>query len=101
MGKFKKRASGSVLLSGKPNAGSSLSSKAGRTVIRAHHTLHKQLSQALARNDHSAAEQLRQQIDANGGLEKYQKASVLLSSPPRPAPSPRIHSEAHALRLPD
>lgn len=95
MAKIKKRASGSVLLSRKPNTGSSLSRKAGRTLIRTHHTLHKQLAQALARNDHAAAELLRQQIDANGGLEKYQKASV-----PLPVPRPRT-LVADAPRVPD
>lgn len=79
-GKKSKR-SGSVILSRnrvlgprKPEA--SLSAKAGRTLIRKHHTLQKQRAQALAKNDIQTAEKLQAAIDASGGLEKYQQASV-------------------------
>lgn len=55
---------------------SALSSKAGRTVIRKHHTLQKRLSQALVKNDVETARTVQAEIEANGGLEKYQRASV-------------------------
>lgn len=55
---------------------SALSSKAGRTVIRKHHTLQKRLSQAQAKNDVEAARTVQAEIEGNGGLEKYQRASV-------------------------
>ncbi|KAF8248788.1 hypothetical protein K440DRAFT_623822 [Wilcoxina mikolae CBS 423.85] len=84
MGKVsKRRSSGSVLLSrnrssalpsAKPST--SLSSKASRALIRNHHTLQKQLAQAVARNDTEAAQKLRHEIEASGGLEKYQNASI-------------------------
>lgn len=59
-----------------PNA--ALSSKTTRTVINRHHSLQKKLAQAVARNDDVAAEVLKSEIDANGGLEWYQQASVRL-----------------------
>jgi 25S rRNA (adenine2142-N1)-methyltransferase len=55
---------------------SSLSSKAGRTLIRRHHALQKRLSQAVAKRDLDTADSIRAEIEANGGLEKYQQASV-------------------------
>jgi 25S rRNA (adenine2142-N1)-methyltransferase len=79
----KKRSPGSVLLSRKRSSAvpstkpsASLSSKAGRALIRTHHTLQKQLAQAVSRNDAEAAQKLRLEIEASGGLEKYQNASV-------------------------
>jgi len=59
---------------------SSLSSKVGRTLIRNHHTLQKRLSQALSRNDTETANSIRAEIEAKGGIEKYQQASVRPSS---------------------
>ncbi|KAG0127973.1 putative methyltransferase-domain-containing protein [Tuber indicum] len=55
---------------------SSLSSKVGRTLIRSHHTLQKRLSQALSKNDTETANSIRAEIEANGGIERYQQASV-------------------------
>lgn len=88
----KPKRTGSILLSRHRNAGtkdsvlpvphahpvttSALSSKTGRTVIRKHHTLHKRLSQALKKNDVDTAAAIQAEIEANGGLEKYQQASV-------------------------
>lgn len=54
----------------------SLSAKAGRTLIRKHHTLHKQKAQALAQNNLEIAQKIDAEIEASGGLEKYQRASV-------------------------
>ena len=96
--KSKKKHSGSVLLSRRRSAptavrpvtavaqSSSLSSKAGRALIRSHHTLQKNLSQALSRNDEATACTLRAEIEASGGLEKYQLASVYFSPPLFPPP---------------
>jgi 25S rRNA (adenine2142-N1)-methyltransferase len=67
---------------------SSLSSKAGRTLIRTHHTLQKKLAQALQAGDEAAAHLLRTEIEAKGGLEKYQQASVRALSPHPLPPSP-------------
>jgi len=92
--KSKKKHPGSVLLSRRRSAAtaarpvtaaaqsSSLSSKAGRALIRSHHTLQKKLSQALSRNDEATAATFRAEIEASGGLVKYQLASVC-SHPPR------------------
>lgn len=65
-----------ALRSASINSTSSLSSKAGRTLIRKHHTLQKRLSQAVAKNDSETAGSIRAEIEAYGGLEKYQQASV-------------------------
>jgi len=65
-----------------PNA--ALSSKTSRTVINRHHTLQKKLAQAIARGDSVTAEALEAEIDANGGLEWYQQASVSNIAAPRP-----------------
>ncbi len=54
----------------------STSSRKTRDTIRAHHTLRKQLSTALANGDHAGAEELRVQIENDGGLRKYQQASI-------------------------
>jgi len=54
----------------------STSSRKTRDTIRAHHTLRKQLSTALAKGDHAGAEELRVQIENDGGLRKYQQASI-------------------------
>lgn len=57
--------------------GASLSSKATRTLIRKHHTLEKQRKQALAKGNDAAAAELARQIEAQGGIETYQRASLL------------------------
>lgn len=53
-----------------------LSSHSTRSLIRNHHTLHKQLCSALARKDSSAAASIETQLSASGGLAKYQQASI-------------------------
>jgi len=82
---YNKKTSGSILLSRNkgikrkfdaPKTPAALSSKAGRNVIRNHHTLQKQLAVALQNNDTEAAQTIQGKIDASGGLEKYQQASV-------------------------
>lgn len=54
----------------------SLSSHATRTFVRSHHTLRKQLSSALAQGDDFKAESIKYEIEAAGGLRKYQEASI-------------------------
>lgn len=68
----------------------SLSSRTTRTLIRSHHTLQKQLSHALASNDPVLAASLQSQIDAQGGLETYQRASILGQSATRGGDSARV-----------
>lgn len=54
----------------------SLSSHTTRTLIRTHHTFRKQLSSALANRNDIEAQNVRAQIEAAGGLAKYQQASI-------------------------
>ncbi len=58
-----------------PAKSTTISSTAGRAVIRSYHTLHKRLSTAIACNDDATAISVRQEIDSLGGLKKYQDAS--------------------------
>jgi len=67
-----------------------LSSRTTRTLIRSHHTLHKQLSHALTSNDTALATSLQTQINAQGGLETYQRASILGQSAARGGDSSKI-----------
>lgn len=97
MAPTRKRSTGSVLLSRKRSlavaasatSAAPTSAKGGRDLIRKHHTLQKQLAQAHKKGDEPGALRLRQEIEANGGLERYQKASVR-------TPAPRC-ARAHAL----
>ncbi|MCJ1390745.1 hypothetical protein MMC18_003606 [Xylographa bjoerkii] len=70
-----------------------LSSRTTRNVIRKHHTLQKQLSQAVAANDFTLATSLQCQIDAAGGLSTYQRASILGQSASRGGDSSKILME--------
>lgn len=54
----------------------SLSSKATRTLIRSHHRLHKRLAGAERVGDETAAQTIRDEIEAQGGLQSYQQASI-------------------------
>jgi 25S rRNA (adenine2142-N1)-methyltransferase len=58
----------------KPQA--SLSSKATRTLIRRHHTLEKRRAKALADGDDALAASIAHEIEAQGGIKSYQKASL-------------------------
>ncbi len=69
---------------------SSLSSRATRSLIRSHHTLHKQLTTALAANDVPAIGSLQAQLSASGGLQKYQEASIQGQSSNRGGDSSRV-----------
>ncbi|KFY77310.1 hypothetical protein V499_03293 [Pseudogymnoascus sp. VKM F-103] len=55
----------------------SLSSKATRTLIRAHHTLEKQKAIAQKAGDAIKVADLERQIAKQGGIEKYQTASLI------------------------
>lgn len=68
----------------------SISSKATRTLIRAHHTLEKQKAKAIADGDDAKAASIAQEIDSNGGLKTYQKASLQGQSNDRGGDSSRI-----------
>lgn len=61
----------------------SLSSSLTRTIIRKHHTLQKRLASALSTGDNQLITSLRAQIEANGGLALYQRASILGQSAER------------------
>jgi 25S rRNA (adenine2142-N1)-methyltransferase len=55
----------------------SVSSKATRTLIRTHHTLEKQRVSALANGDDATAASISRKIEAQGGINTYQCASLL------------------------
>jgi len=54
----------------------SISAKVTRTLIRSYHRLHKALADAEKSGDRQRVESLREQIELQGGLEKYQQASL-------------------------
>ncbi|PGH05968.1 hypothetical protein AJ79_06657 [Helicocarpus griseus UAMH5409] len=68
----------------------SLSAKATRTLIRAHHQLHKARARAAAQNDDALVAELDRQIAAHGGLESYQLASKKGQSKERGGDSSRV-----------
>lgn len=68
----------------------SLTSRATRSLIRNHHTLQKQLQSAVARNDTATADSIQAELDANGGLAKYQEASIQGQSLQRGGDSSRV-----------
>jgi 25S rRNA (adenine2142-N1)-methyltransferase len=72
----------------RPNT--SLPSRATRTIIRTHHNLQKALAQAVKSGDTAKAEQIKNQIEEQGGLELYQKASILGQSNSRGGDSSKI-----------
>ncbi|PBP23878.1 nucleolus protein [Diplocarpon rosae] len=54
----------------------SISSKATRNLIRTHHTLEKQKAKAIADGDQIKAAVIAKQIEIQGGIESYQRASL-------------------------
>ena len=54
----------------------SLSSRRSRSVVRSHHVLRKQLSDAISKGTTSEVQAVQAKIDASGGLPKYQEASI-------------------------
>ena len=67
-----------------------LPSRATRSVIRDHHTLTKQLKSAVTRNDTATATSLQAEMEARGGLAKYQEASIQGQSLQRGGDSSRV-----------
>ncbi|RMY50557.1 hypothetical protein D0865_06843 [Hortaea werneckii] len=61
-------------LAKKPTA--ALSAEKTRQLIRTHHQLNKELAKAEALGDHEGATDLKKRIEAFGGLESYQQASI-------------------------
>jgi 25S rRNA (adenine2142-N1)-methyltransferase len=70
-----------------------ISSKATRTLIRSHHTLEKQKAKALKDGDEARANALARQIDAQGGIESYQQASLTGQANDRGGDSSKILME--------
>ncbi|KAH6671611.1 putative methyltransferase-domain-containing protein [Plectosphaerella plurivora] len=54
----------------------SISRKETRTLINAHHTLHKRRQQAISAGDASLVVKIDKEISDLGGLEEYQRASL-------------------------
>lgn len=89
----KKRTKLKSLSSGRPptiKPVRAISSKATRTLIRTHHTLEKERAKALANGDDAKAEAIAKQIELNGGLKAYQKASLTGQGNDRGGDSSRI-----------
>jgi 25S rRNA (adenine2142-N1)-methyltransferase len=71
----------------------SLSSKATRTLIRNHHTLLRERERAFAQGDDAKAAAISHQIESQGGIRKYQEASLLGQSNDRGGDSSKILME--------
>ena len=69
---------------------STLSSKATRTLIRSHHTLHKRLAQAEKAGDATSVAAIQAQIEHQGGLARYQQASIQGQSVQRGGDSSKV-----------
>jgi 25S rRNA (adenine2142-N1)-methyltransferase len=68
----------------------SISSKASRTIICSHHTLEKARTKALAEGNTALADEIQRRINAQGGLESYQRASLQGQSNDRGGDSSKI-----------
>ncbi|KAL8979123.1 MAG: hypothetical protein Q9205_005469 [Flavoplaca limonia] len=68
----------------------SLSSHVTRSLIRKHHTLQKQLHTATFNGDRITVERLQTELEASGGLQKYQKASIQGQSSERGGDSSKV-----------
>ncbi|RFU35874.1 hypothetical protein B7463_g527, partial [Scytalidium lignicola] len=75
------------------NRPSSISRKATRALIRAHHVLEKRKAKALAAGDLATAEALSQQSSAQGGIQNYQQASLIGQSNSRGGDSSKLLME--------
>jgi 25S rRNA (adenine2142-N1)-methyltransferase len=71
----------------------SVSSKATRTLIRTHHTLEKQRVTAIKNGDDAKAAAITQEIESQGGIEGYQRASLTGQRADRGGDSSRILME--------
>ncbi|KAL8905929.1 MAG: hypothetical protein Q9171_006473 [Xanthocarpia ochracea] len=70
-----------------------ISSQATRSRIRKHHTLQKQLHTATLNGDSVLAEKLQADLEASGGLQKYQEASIQGQSSERGGDSSKVLME--------
>jgi len=68
----------------------SISSKATRTLIRTHHTLEKQKAEAIAKGDEVKAASIARQIESQGGIKGYQRASLVGQANDRGGDSSKI-----------
>jgi len=68
----------------------SISRKATRTIIRTHHILEKCRAQALAEGDEATATACAEEIESQGGIESYQRASLLGQASDRGGDSSKI-----------
>lgn len=71
----------------------SLTSKATRTLIRNHHNFSKQRAKAIKDGDEITAAKLTKQIEAQGGIESYQRASLKGQSNDRGGDSSKLLME--------
>lgn len=95
MGTNKKRAAQrpKSLAAGRPPTArkpKSLSRRTTKRVINTHHQLEKRRQQALATGDTAAAAALAAEVDALGGLSRYQQASLQGQSKDRGGDSSRV-----------
>lgn len=72
----------------------SISSKATRTLIRTHHTLEKEKAKAEKDGNVIKAATLARQIELQGGIEGYQRASLKGQANDRGGDSSRILSRS-------
>jgi len=92
----KKRTKPKSLSHGRPPSAKrapALSSRATRTLIRTHHTLQKQKAIALKAGDAAKVAELEATIQKQGGIEKYQVASLLGQGKERGGDSSRVLME--------
>ncbi|KAH8768046.1 putative methyltransferase-domain-containing protein [Hyaloscypha finlandica] len=71
----------------------SISSKATRNVIRTYHTLEKERAKALAAGDDAKAMALAKQMELQGGIESYQRASLIGQTNERGGDSSKVLME--------
>ena len=72
---------------------SSLSSKTTRALIRNYHILQKELAQAIDNNDVPRTTLLQAENNASGGLQEYQRASILGQSNERGGDTSKVLME--------
>jgi 25S rRNA (adenine2142-N1)-methyltransferase len=93
MAKTKKHARTKTLAHGRPPTAKpapSMSNRATRTLIRTHHTLEKRRAKALANGDTAEVIAISAEIEKHGGIEKYQRASLLGQANDRGGDSSKI-----------
>jgi 25S rRNA (adenine2142-N1)-methyltransferase len=71
----------------------SISSKATRSLIRTHHILEKERAKAVAAGDDAKASSLAKEIELQGGIESYQRASLIGQTNERGGDSSKVLME--------